>query len=92
MQEQQFENFGACREVKFHRARSLKRSRVRPSSSSDFRSGVKNGSARVRAARPFYPQEQTSSACPNMSVWCQAEMHMCELVALSPSLFQVRAA
>jgi hypothetical protein len=27
MQEQQFENFGACREVKFHRARSLKRSR-----------------------------------------------------------------
>jgi len=37
MQEQQFENFGACREVKFHRARSLKRSRVRPSSSSDFR-------------------------------------------------------
>jgi hypothetical protein len=26
MQEQQFENFGACREVKFHRARSLKRS------------------------------------------------------------------
>lgn len=39
MQEQQFENFGACREVKFHRARSLKRSRVRPSSSSDFRSG-----------------------------------------------------
>src|SRR6266481_10081707 len=32
---------------------------------------VKNGSARVRAARPFYPQEQTSSACPGMSVWCQ---------------------
>jgi hypothetical protein len=20
---------------------------------------------------PFYPQEQTSSACPSMSVWCQ---------------------
>jgi hypothetical protein len=39
MQEWQFENFGACRELKFHRARSLKRSRVRPSSSSDFRSG-----------------------------------------------------
>jgi hypothetical protein len=26
--------------------------------------GVKNGSVRARAARPFYPQEQTSSACP----------------------------
>ena len=26
---------------------------------------------RARAARPFYPQEQTSSACPGMSVWCQ---------------------
>jgi hypothetical protein len=24
----------------------------------------KNGSAQVRAARPFYPQEQISSACP----------------------------
>jgi len=32
---------------------------------------VKNGSVRARAARPFYPQEQTSSACPGMSVWCQ---------------------
>src|SRR5258706_9915463 len=32
---------------------------------------VKNGSVRTRAARPFYPQEQTSSACPGMSVWCQ---------------------
>ena len=31
---------------------------------------VKNGSARVRAARPFYPQVQTSSACPGMCVWC----------------------
>ena len=34
-------------------------------------SWVKNGSVRARAARPFYPQEQTSSACPGMSVWCQ---------------------
>ncbi len=33
--------------------------------------GSKNGSVRARAARPFYPQEQTSSACPDMSVWCQ---------------------
>src|SRR5260370_15451052 len=31
---------------------------------------VKNGSVRARAARPFYPQEQTQSACPSMSVWC----------------------
>jgi hypothetical protein len=31
---------------------------------------VKNGSVQARAARPFYPQEQTSSACPGMSVWC----------------------
>src|SRR5216684_1127960 len=34
-------------------------------------SKVKNGSVRARAARPFYPQEQTSSACPGMSVWCR---------------------
>jgi hypothetical protein len=33
--------------------------------------GVKNRGARVRAARPFYSQEQISSACPGMSVWCQ---------------------
>jgi hypothetical protein len=32
---------------------------------------VKNGSVRARVARPFYPQEQTSSACPGMPVWCQ---------------------
>jgi hypothetical protein len=32
---------------------------------------VKNGRVRARAARPFYPQEQTSSACPSMSVWCR---------------------
>jgi hypothetical protein len=32
---------------------------------------VKNGSVRARAARPFCPQEQISSACPGMSVWCQ---------------------
>jgi len=32
---------------------------------------VKNRSVRVRAARPFYPQVQTSSARPGMSVWCQ---------------------
>src|SRR6266851_253334 len=32
------------------------------------RSWVNNGSARVRAVRPFYPQEQTLSACPGMSV------------------------
>jgi hypothetical protein len=31
---------------------------------------VKNGGVQARAARPFYPQEQTSSACPGMSVWC----------------------
>jgi hypothetical protein len=56
MQEQQFENFGACREVKFHRARSLKRSRVRPSSSSDFRSGsrpCKKSNARRRRRKFF---------------------------------------
>src|SRR3982074_1783784 len=35
------------------------------------RLSVKNGSVRARAARPFYPLEQTSSACPSMSVWCQ---------------------
>src|SRR5260370_29994904 len=34
---------------------------------------VKNGNVRACAARPFYPQEQTSSACPCMSVWCQHE-------------------
>ena len=28
-------------------------------------------SVRARAARRFYPQEQTSSARPGMSVWCQ---------------------
>jgi hypothetical protein len=32
---------------------------------------VKNGSVRARAARPFYPQVQTSSPGPGMSVWCQ---------------------
>jgi hypothetical protein len=37
----------------------------------DVRIGSKNGSARARAARPFYPQVQTSSACPSMSLWCQ---------------------
>src|SRR5450631_3174196 len=31
-------------------------------------------SVRARAAHPFYPQEQTSSACPGMSVWCQERM------------------
>jgi hypothetical protein len=31
--------------------------------------------ARVRAARPFYPLEQTPSACPSMSVWCQFRTH-----------------
>jgi hypothetical protein len=31
---------------------------------------VKNGSARARAARLFYPQEQTSSAGASMFVWC----------------------
>jgi hypothetical protein len=34
---------------------------------------VKNGSVRARAARPFYPQDQTSSACPDMSVWCHEQ-------------------
>jgi hypothetical protein len=29
-----------------------------------------NGSVRARAARLFYPQVQTSSACSGMSVWC----------------------
>src|SRR5450631_1719497 len=33
--------------------------------------GSKNGSVRARAARRFYPQEPTSSACPGMSGWCQ---------------------
>jgi hypothetical protein len=33
--------------------------------------GVKNGSVQARAARLFYPQEQTSSAGASMSVWCQ---------------------
>src|SRR5260370_26909458 len=36
---------------------------------------VKNGSVRARAARPFYPQEQTSSACTDMSVWCHFRTH-----------------
>ncbi len=36
-----------------------------------YTSWVKNGSVRARAARPFYPQEQTTLACPGMSVWCQ---------------------
>jgi hypothetical protein len=36
---------------------------------------AKNGSVRARAARPFYPQVQTSSACPGMSVWCQLLTH-----------------
>src|SRR5450631_2260581 len=31
---------------------------------------VKNRGIRARAARPFYPQEQISLACPGMSVWC----------------------
>src|SRR5450755_70263 len=35
------------------------------------RSSRENRSVRARAARPFYPQVQTSSACPGMSVWCQ---------------------
>ena len=34
---------------------------------------VKNGSVRARAARRFYPQVQTSSACPGMSVWCHKQ-------------------
>jgi hypothetical protein len=34
---------------------------------------TKNGSVRVRAARLFYPQEQTSSARPGMSVWCHEQ-------------------
>jgi len=41
----------------------------------EVRSGSKNGSVWARAARPFYPQEQTSSACPGMSVWCQQRTH-----------------
>jgi hypothetical protein len=32
--------------------------------------GQKNRRVRARAARPFYPQEQTSSACPSMSGLC----------------------
>ena len=36
---------------------------------------VKNGSVRARAARPFYPQEQISLACPGMSVWCHKQPH-----------------
>jgi hypothetical protein len=34
---------------------------------------VKNGSVRARAARPFYPQEQISSARLGVSVWCQQQ-------------------
>jgi hypothetical protein len=37
----------------------------------NIRVGFKNGNVRARAARLFYPQVQTSSACPGMSVWCQ---------------------
>src|SRR5712664_193226 len=37
---------------------------------------VQNGSVRARAARPLYPQEQTSSACASMSVWCQQRKPM----------------
>jgi hypothetical protein len=32
-------------------------------------------SVRARAARPFYPQEQISSACPGMSIKCHEETH-----------------
>jgi hypothetical protein len=35
----------------------------RPSRPAEGQLRVKNGSVRARAARPFYPQEQTSSAC-----------------------------
>jgi hypothetical protein len=51
MQEQQFENFGACREVKFHRARSLKRSpfgQVLPATSAPGPGCVKSPSFKLR--------------------------------------------
>ena len=43
---------------------------VDPDALANVRLG-QNGSVRARAARPSYPQEQISSACPGMSVWCQ---------------------
>jgi hypothetical protein len=47
----------------------------------DVRCGSKNGSVRARVARPSYPQEQTSSACPGKSVWCQEETHALQQTA-----------
>jgi hypothetical protein len=47
--------------------------------------GLKLDVARVRAraATPFCPQVQTSSACPGMSVWCHEKTHAPQqLVAL----------
>jgi hypothetical protein len=41
----------------------------------DLRLWVKNGNIRARAAGPFYPQKQTSSACPGMSVRCHHRTH-----------------
>jgi hypothetical protein len=50
------------------------------------RSWVKNGSVRARAARPFYPQEQTSSACPGMPVWCHFRTHAPQQNCISYSI------
>ena len=45
---------------------------IRPSGSGSPTSEVdQKRKCRVRAAPPFHPQDQTSSACPGMSVWCQ---------------------
>src|SRR4030088_827853 len=43
---------------------------VLPNATAPHLDSTQNGSVRARAARPFYPQVQTSSACPSMSVWC----------------------
>jgi hypothetical protein len=53
------------------KSRQLRKQFCAPLARATFHTAwVKNGSVRARAARPFYPQEQTSSACPSMSVWC----------------------
>jgi hypothetical protein len=74
-------------------AHSILKSKSRISFSSRFEllsfhtAWVKNGSVRVRAARPFYPQQQTSSACPGMSVWCQFQTSMSMVTTVGDATF-----
>jgi len=58
MQEWQFENFGACRELKFRRARSLKRSRGSAKFFQRLPLRVKNGPDGSETPLPLYADQR----------------------------------